>query len=437
MKRIILFALVWGFMMNTCLMAQNNCLDFDGINDQVSIPNSAALDIGTNAVTLECWVYLRELPADIVDDFASIYDSSQDAYIFYLDKSNNELRFKVTDSDDDAERPGIGAASLTTNTWIHIAGVYDASINSAKIYLNGTLADEHTNVDLDNLVKPGQAPFMGDQSGDGRLFDGKIDELRVWDKALTAGEISAQMSCELTGTESNLVSYYSFNQGTANGANGGVTTLTDDAGGSNGTLTGFSLSGTTSNWVNGQSSINPCSLLPVEISIFTANATPQGNQLKWETASEINNKGFEVQFSTDGRQWTNVDFITGAINSNNTRNHYSYLHTNAFQSTSYYRLKQIDLDGTIDYSDIVSVTRALSDSNIQLYPNPATDLLFLKGAKEGGTIKIINTQGQCIYSSKYLPHDNSINIQHLQKGYYQIIYQNSVGQNMASPFVKN
>ena len=77
--------------------------------------------------------------------FAGIFDSDQDSYVLYLDKANNELRFKVTDLDGTAERPGIAAADLDSTRWHHIAGVYDGATGKAFIYMDGVLKDTHVN----------------------------------------------------------------------------------------------------------------------------------------------------------------------------------------------------------------------------------------------------------------------------------------------------
>lgn len=248
MKAIL--PLIFSLCVFSCLLnAQNNCLDFGGSSDIVTIGSHPNLSPNTNALTIEMWVYLTVLP-DQVGGFVALYDSNEDSYILYEDGIEDELRFKVTDQDGTAERPGISSADLSLQTWHHIVGVYDGNAGEARIYLDGVLKDAHPNTDLTGTVKAGQIPTLGGQ-GQSLLFDGKMDELRIWDRALCAEEIMHRMNCELVGNEPGLFSYYNFNQGIADGDNTGINTLTDLAGGSDGSLLNFDLSGNTSNWVAG------------------------------------------------------------------------------------------------------------------------------------------------------------------------------------------
>jgi len=79
-----------------------------------------------------------------------------------------------------------------------------------------------------------------------------MDEVRIWTKALTVGEIIAQKDIEIPTNSIGLVAYYRMNQGIAGGDNTAITTLTDSGvNGLNGTLTGFTRTGATSNFVTG------------------------------------------------------------------------------------------------------------------------------------------------------------------------------------------
>ncbi len=80
------------------------------------------------------------------------------------------------------------------------------------------------------------------------FFKGNIEELRMWNIARTATQISDSKNCELEGTETGLVAYYKFNQGVNAATNTSTTTLNAEKG-SNGTLTNFTLTGTASNWL--------------------------------------------------------------------------------------------------------------------------------------------------------------------------------------------
>ncbi len=159
-----------------------NGLTFDGINDYAVIPQSPSLDIDTSGVSVSVWVKLKYLPADMPVNIAPVYDSSTDNYVIYVDKGNREMRFKVTTTGG-AERPGIPAADLKVDEWLHVVGVYDGS--SARIYLNGELKDVHPY--LSGKVKPGQVAQLGKEGN--AIFSGAIDHIQVYRRGLSRAEV--------------------------------------------------------------------------------------------------------------------------------------------------------------------------------------------------------------------------------------------------------
>jgi len=162
----------------------------------VLIPQSTDLDIGTNAVTIGAWVNLDFRPSELTESWAGVYDSNGDNYVLYLDKSNQELRFKVTDEDGTAERPGVPESLMNPETWGHVLGVYDGNANTAKVYFNGQLVDSHSNPNLSGLVLPGQIASIGANTTDdseipaSRFFPGAIDDVAVWNRPLGVAEAS-------------------------------------------------------------------------------------------------------------------------------------------------------------------------------------------------------------------------------------------------------
>ncbi len=115
--------------------------------------------------------------------------------------------------------------------------------------------------------------------------------------------------------------------------------------------------------------------LPVELTSFTSIVQDNTVILKWETATEINNYGFQVErtFSsiTPSQSWNEIGFVEGAGNSNSPKE-YSFTDENPPTGKIQYRLRQIDMDGSFTYSDVIEV-----ESNFpfkfelyQNYPNP-------------------------------------------------------------------
>ncbi|MFO7447882.1 MAG: hypothetical protein R6W90_16080, partial [Ignavibacteriaceae bacterium] len=163
----------------------------------------------------------------------------------------------------------------------------------------------------------------------------------------------------------------------------------------------------------------PIEPLPVELISFTAIGFDNSVKLKWQTATEVNNYGFEVQRSKDGNQksedrnqdenyeWEKIGFIKGNGNSNSVKE-YSFVDQNISSGHYSYRLKQIDNDGTYEYSKIAGALIISPDEYIleQNYPNPfnpATNFKFripssLTGDQSGVlvTLKIYDVLGRDI-----------------------------------------
>jgi hypothetical protein len=120
-----------------------------------------------------------------------------------------------------------------------------------------------------------------------------------------------------------------------------------------------------------------CQLLPVQLVSFTARIQNVDVQLKWRTATEMNNFGFEVQRSNDGSQsWTSVGFVPGNGTSNAPIN-YSFTDLNAKSAGSelLYRLKQIDRNGAEEYSGILVANffeTVAQPAILSVYPNPVS-----------------------------------------------------------------
>jgi hypothetical protein len=120
--------------------------------------------------------------------------------------------------------------------------------------------------------------------------------------------------------------------------------------------------------------------LPVNLVSFTGISKEENANLFWSTASEINNEGFSIERSLDGKYFIEIGFVKGSINSNQIMN-YNFTDNKVFlnHKMAYYRLKQLDLDGKFDYSKIISViTGKTPNDQVVVYPNPITDHLFVE-----------------------------------------------------------
>jgi len=141
--------------------------------------------------------------------------------------------------------------------------------------------------------------------------------------------------------------------------------------------------------------------LPVEMTYFKGINVDGDAKLVWGTASELNNKGFEVERSVNGKSFETIGFVKGNGTTSNMHN-YSIVDRLPFQTlgvqTVYYRLKQVDFDGKYAYSAIVTLNSAdASVEDVKTYPNPFANELGIYTQVNNDSrvdIKIIDIQGR-------------------------------------------
>jgi uncharacterized delta-60 repeat protein len=143
--------------------------------------------------------------------------------------------------------------------------------------------------------------------------------------------------------------------------------------------------------------------LPVELTAFTATAEgPQTVRLAWVTASERNSARFEVERSLDGRSFQTIGTVPAA-GSSSTRRTYSLPDQQlpAGASPLYYRLRQVDLDGTAAYSTVQVVTRAgQSRPALTLAPNPTQGTTTLHGAATDTPVQVFDAVGRLVLTAR-------------------------------------
>ncbi|GAB4285946.1 MAG: hypothetical protein Kow0098_00540 [Ignavibacteriaceae bacterium] len=139
-------------------------------------------------------------------------------------------------------------------------------------------------------------------------------------------------------------------------------------------------------------------IIPVELTSFTARVIEDDVTLDWVTASETNNSGFDIERKTANESWQKINFVPGH-GTTSERQSYSYTDKNLVAGNYSYRLKQVDYDGSYEYSDAVEVTvnpPAVFELS-QNYPNPfnpSTTIKFSIPKSTNVTLKVFNALGQ-------------------------------------------
>jgi len=212
--------------------------------------------------------------------------------------------------------------------------VYDSAVPEVRAYINGVLA---VTVPQSALTINGSGPFkVGGYSSSAGMFAGSLmDEFRLYNRALDAAEVAATWNI---------------------------------------------------------------TIIPVELTSFTASVNDNDVTLNWETATELNNSGFDIERKSTVGEYDKIGFVPGFGTTTEPRV-YSFSDVNMLPGIYTYRLKQIDYDGTFEYSDPVEVDIVIPDvySLHQNYPNPfnpSTKITFTLAANAQVTLKVFDVLGQ-------------------------------------------
>ena len=193
-----LFLLVFILIGVSQLFGQNYALQFDGVDDYVQLTNANLLGLTNTSFTVENWMNI------------TFYDGNDET--FFGAKGMGELHFVVRD-----QKPYLGFYNndlpgntfILTGLWYHITWRYRADIQEQAIFVNGELDTSET----------GHPPYQSNDTlafgrwENSNFLNGYIDEVRIWDTALTQSEIQANMYRKVTDYEPGLVGYWPFNEG--------------------------------------------------------------------------------------------------------------------------------------------------------------------------------------------------------------------------------
>ncbi|WP_168797531.1 LamG-like jellyroll fold domain-containing protein [Neolewinella litorea] len=325
-------------------------LKLNALTGGATVPS---FDLSGSAITISAWVKANPTTSGANRRvLGKTNPANSNDYSFILNVTSQEaveMKFMLNGSTANASTRG---RAIVEGQWHHIAATYDGS--EIVIYVDG--ASETTSKQSGTLVNTANMKLgIGNRpqgAASDHPFDGLIDELRVYDRSLSASEVS------------NLTTPQAYRQ------------------------------------------------LPVTFLSFRAAATSAGVQLDWAVADQQDNAGFTVERSRDRQEgFGDVGFVPAHQSGD-----YRFVEYSAPTGTLYYRLRQEDYDGTISYSDLVTV-RGEEATGLSIFPNPASSYVTLRGS---GTYRIVDAMGRRVATGS-IADQQSIPVADLPAGTYTML----------------
>ena len=379
------------------LSAQNqSALDFDGIDDAVLLPGGAQLAANATQLSFSCWVKLVDDPTNSPRGIVGIRDDiSADFYLAQLSTSEIEARFRNSNNQY-FTIDHIGG--VQTGVWQHYALTYDGSF--MRLFIDGVQVDSLTaSGQLGNStgdIQIGYSEWNGGASGVPDRFEllGQLDEVGLWNRKLETEEIQCIKNTRISESSNGLLAYFNFNQGLPASDNTSLTSIQNSLPTGNANLSGFALNGSSSNFV-------------------------QGNTYGVNTAIVQSGNSLIIPNINASYQWLNCNtnlLIPGAINQSYTPNvngNYAALIT------------QCGITDTSDCFTIntVGLDELEKDSEIIMYPNPATSIFTIKltASKESIQVRIFNRIGELVSNKLYNGNEIIVHdISFLSSGSYTV-----------------
>jgi hypothetical protein len=170
---------------------------FDGVNDSILLGNQPGLQ--PNSITIEAWIRMSEAPTGLQNVFAKWgFDATVDSYLFGVINSGGVLKVFGAVGDGSTGDPGLSGGDMSIQVWTHVAMTYNAADGTHKLFVNG--------VEVASRVRPNgifptvsNAYFGREDSNEQRFFNGLVDELSVYSRALSQSEIQAIVNAGTAG----------------------------------------------------------------------------------------------------------------------------------------------------------------------------------------------------------------------------------------------
>lgn len=356
----------------------NSAYSFDGISNIIQLNDSVC---NHDTMSISLWYYSKRQYSALSSCLIGYRDSAlnlplitqyprMELYTGPTYTIGGEFAFSINGQISVGDNPIINNQGCNCNdslNWTHVVLSYLNTNANASIfsYRNGQLYNSMANLNEETLELGKGLTCIGglfnkNNSSLINLFKGKIDDIRIYNRALDSTEVQAL--------------YYE--------------------GGYNGTL-------------------------PLTITKISAINNGGKVAISWATANELNTNLFAIQHSVDGINFTTINTINAKGSGTNG---YSCIDNTPTNGINYYRLESIDKDGSISYSKLVSVQLSLINSQLSIFPNPAKDRATISFGKliDKATIAVYDITGKAIITQQINNSTSTyqLNTQKLTKGIY-------------------
>ncbi|MDJ0865123.1 MAG: Ig-like domain-containing protein [Myxococcota bacterium] len=209
--------------------ASRFALDFDGINDRVTISRDLSPQVTQGAITLEAWVKVQAVATDVHSQtrapiVAKGIGGQWEYALYVLDGLSAQINVWTCGGAGHASADG---GTLTIGQWHHVAGTYQED-GATRIYVDGELVGERFSQSSTGACN-GTRPILLGSREDGQYLDAVIDDVRVWNVERTPEAVRTSRSLSLTGGEPGLIAHWKLDEGTGtqvvdavNGTTGGL-----------------------------------------------------------------------------------------------------------------------------------------------------------------------------------------------------------------------
>ena len=440
-------------------------------NQKIDIPDDVSFDWALNeSFSIEFWMKTNSTPSGVTVMVGR--DDAISSLQWWIGlNSSGQISFQLTDNDNNLTGIGDKDPVVNDNEWHLIAVIRDNNVNKNYLYIDGNKIDS-ANTSYSAGFESSSNVNLGYLNTDPYYYySGLLDEVAFYNVDLSQSTILEHYYKGMKGygycsiippvaTPSNLIAIKNSTDSTQvdlswqdNSSNelgfviqrklGDTTSVAlfaaiDTVGADVVTYTDTTVSDTTTYtyrvYAYNADTVSQFSNLaqvttpvPVELTSFSVSSEDGKVHLLWETATELNNAGFSIEKSKDNIRFSEIAFIEG--NGTTTdKSSYSYTDNAAQAGKYYYRLKQVDLDGSFHYSKTVEVDLGIPKqfSLDQNYPNPfnpATTIRFALPMNAKVNIKLYNTLGQevaNILNSDLSAgvHETTFNASNLSSGVY-------------------